>query len=128
MGTILSVTCDFIKGTPPGLTEVVETWRNAGYDGYAAQSMGKGGGQFQLKLINFDTPNLNDTWIAAIEALAGETGSLVYTQAEWYGQAGGKTFASLLIKSVSNAARKAVYTNGSLKDRAEIVVTGVVYA
>lgn len=112
MATLGGVTCTIIKNTPPGLKDEVVVWRNPGFDGYGAQNIAAGQGEFDLILIHYDTKANIATWIAAIEALSGTVVSLVFSGTEW-----DQTYSNVMITGISVPVRERVIYGGNTRTR-----------
>lgn len=101
------VECDILNGPRPGMTLRMNVWEVPGFDGYGAQTLGMGGGRFELLCTKFEEEAEVETWITSMEALAGTVVSIVAPQHDGVGT---NTDANMMIQSAELREKKKVAT------------------
>lgn len=71
MPAIGSISCDLLRGYPPGPLRRVETWQRPGVDGVGALDLGSGGNPIRLVASVRGVEAAVITFAAALEALVG---------------------------------------------------------
>jgi hypothetical protein len=97
MVAIGGITVDLMNGFPATMQQRVDMWQTPGIDGYGAQKIGRGNGEYALSTITYKTSDADaNSHIAACAALAG---TVVSITDEW-----GDTYSSssIVLKVVSN--------------------------
>lgn len=117
MASFGGTTCTFVKGKAAAKKQRVETWQQAGYDGYGAQKLGLGNSESRFVLVHFDTVANARTWIGLIEAMQGTLVTVVDDD--------GESVPLFLVQRVS-PPRITAADQGSGEVRAELQVFGVV--
>ena len=116
MADIGGVSCDMVKGVLQAPTERVESYQVPGIDGVGAQLLGLGDSPFRFRAIKYGTNAELNTWIAAIQALKGDTITIVD---DW-----GDSHANCLIARLGAPQKRPA--SDVNKCRCEILVEGVV--
>ena len=102
-----TIECDILNGVSPGMTLRTRVWEVPGFDGYGAQTLGLGGGRFELVATKFGQETAVETWLTSMEAIAGTVVSITRRD---YDDGGDNTDANMLIESVEKFGKRRVAT------------------
>lgn len=118
MSDIAGISFDIMRGKPVLLAEEVETWRISGLDGYGAQKLGLGDGEFRLVTIVY----VDDDGLAAnavIDASRALQGTIVDLEDDW-----GDVYEGVLVRRVDASGpnvQTPVKKDGQAKVRVQLV-------
>jgi hypothetical protein len=119
MAQIGSTGCTFVKGMAPTPKQRVITWQVPGIDGYGAQLLGYGDGDFEFHAIAYGTALEILLWSQAIERHQGQIVSIIDDF--------GTVYTLCLITRVTPLKRTAALVPGTIvTTRGEMHVSGVV--
>lgn len=113
MGAIGDVNFDLSRGLPQLLRPRVDLWEVPGIDGYGAQVLGNGQGEFDFVVVSYQPSNsFANSFIDVLNALQGTVVSLTD---DW-----GDDYDNVLVQNVDsrNAKRPCIH-NGSAAVRVE---------
>lgn len=82
MASINGAAVDYIHGRPSNLRKRIAVSYENGVNGYYAQELGDGGGEFEFRLVQFDEKSNIYAWVAAIEAIQGNVADIVNDESE----------------------------------------------
>ena len=116
------VSCTLIMVRLSDLTQRVTSWQVPGLTGYGAQTLGMGDSGSLIRLIKYGNTAEVEAWIVAVQLLKGTIVAVTEQRAD-----SEVTYTSLLVQGVSQPAVRAAYVpGGTIRERGEIVVRGVV--
>jgi hypothetical protein len=119
MSAIGSITCTFVKGTPPNKKQRLEVWTVPGINGVGAQAMGYSDSKFTIRAILYSTVSGVSTWRQQLEAAQGTIVSITNDL--------GWTITGCLITAVGQVeVVPAAIPGSTVVVRGEVEISGVV--